>query len=149
MFLHVSVILFPGGWLAETPQADTLSPWADTPQADTLWVDTPWQTPPGQTPPRQTPPGQTPPHPERRPLQRTVRILLECILFVTFSSKLNRTFINSKHGEFFFEKFVINIDLILSLVPNDFHALNFYISWIISNISRNFESYKIYNLSVR
>ena len=39
-------------------------------------------------PPRQTPPGQTPPcedtllsrHPTRRPLQRMVRILLECFL---------------------------------------------------------------------
>ena len=35
--------------------------------------------PPGQTPPwADTPPGQTPP--SRRPLQRTVRILLECFL---------------------------------------------------------------------
>ena len=43
-----------------------------------------WQTPPGQTPPGQTRPGQTPsrqtPPPPRRPLQRTVRILLDCIL---------------------------------------------------------------------
>ena len=31
-------------------------------------------------PPRQTPPGQTPPAPPGRPLQRTVRILLECII---------------------------------------------------------------------
>ena len=44
------------------------------------------------TPSRQTPPGQTPalgrhsPTPGRRPLQRTVRILLECILFFDFLS---------------------------------------------------------------
>ena len=42
-----------------------------------------WQTPPPgrHPPPRQTPPpGQTTPPPARRPLQRTVRILMECIL---------------------------------------------------------------------
>ena len=38
-------------------------------------------TPLGRHPPRQTPPGQTPP--SRRLLQRTVRILLECIVIVT------------------------------------------------------------------
>ena len=46
------------------------------------------QTPPGQTPPWADTPGQTPPclvhagihPPPRQPLQRTVRILLECIL---------------------------------------------------------------------
>ena len=36
--------------------------------------------PSGQTPPRQTPPCAG--TPQRRPLQRTVRILLECILVV-------------------------------------------------------------------
>ena len=44
---------------------------------------------PGRHPPRQTPPGQTPPaqcmlgytpSPRRRPLLRTIRILLECII---------------------------------------------------------------------
>ena len=58
MFLQLSVILFTGGI---------------------------WQTPPKQTPPRGKPPspgGQNPlPTPRRRPLQWTVRILLECILF--------------------------------------------------------------------
>ena len=42
---------------------------------------------PRQKPPRQTPPGShfTPArHPPRQPLQRTVRILLECILVVNF-----------------------------------------------------------------
>ena len=70
----------------------------DTPLGRHPLADTPWQTPPGQTPPGQTPPGQTTPlqtpwadtrprtdtpisrHPLRRPLQWTVRILLECIL---------------------------------------------------------------------
>ena len=42
-------------------------------------------TPLGQTPPGQTPPRQTPP-PSRRPLQRMVRILLECILvFINYT----------------------------------------------------------------
>ena len=40
--------------------------WVDTP-----WADTPWPT---------HPPGQTPPLSPKRPLQWTVRILLECIL---------------------------------------------------------------------
>ena len=73
------------------PQADTL-PWHTPPGryplADTPYA--PWQTPPGRhphppgghTPSGQTPlgrhPWQTPP-PPIRPLQRTVRILLECI----------------------------------------------------------------------
>ena len=57
----------------------------------------PWSRPPGADPPEQTPPGvdtplgadtpqeQTPPRstpPEIRPLLRTVRILLECILVI-------------------------------------------------------------------
>ena len=58
MFLHLSVILSTGGCLADTSRADiplgrNLPPRADIP----------------------------PPHP-RRPLQGTVRILLECILIV-------------------------------------------------------------------
>ena len=63
------------------------SPQADIPRANTPQADTPsWQvyflnalagrhTPPG----RQTPPGRHP-LPPGRPLQRTVRIILECIL---------------------------------------------------------------------
>ena len=75
MFLHVSVILFAGGgWSGrQTP----------------LWADIPWQTPPGRHPLGQTPLSRhTPPppgrqiHPRGGPLQRTVRILLECILVV-------------------------------------------------------------------
>ena len=74
VMLHQSVILSTGRCLADTPTAGT--PWADTrplgrhplgrhpsgqtPQADTPWADTPL--------------------PQGRPLQRTVRILLECIL---------------------------------------------------------------------
>ena len=56
----------------------------------TLWADShpPGQTrqtlPRADTPTRQTPlwPGRHLPPPRRRPLQRTVRILLECILVV-------------------------------------------------------------------
>ena len=75
-------------------------PWADTPRQTLLWADTPWvDTPPADTHRRQTytgrhprqtplgrhPAGQTPPQadtppPSRQLLQRTVRILLECIL---------------------------------------------------------------------
>ena len=84
MFLHLSVILFTGGVSARHhPLADT--PWTDTPGRHPPQVDTPWaETPPrsrhplGRNPPKQTPLSmQTPPRP---PLQRTVRILLECIL---------------------------------------------------------------------
>ena len=48
------------------------------------WIHhTPWAgIPPGQTPPRLTPPGRHPPG--RRLLQRTVRILMECILVFIF-----------------------------------------------------------------
>ena len=50
---------------------------ADIPQADTPWTD----TPSGQTPPwADTSASRHHPLPHRRPLQRTVRILLECIL---------------------------------------------------------------------
>ena len=54
-----------GGCLADTPLGR--HPQAEKPLHR--------QTPPGQIPPGQTPPGQTPP----RLLQRTVRILLECV----------------------------------------------------------------------
>ena len=69
--------------LGQTPPwADITPPWADTPfpgqtplplgRHPSPWTDTPS--------PRQTYPlGRPPPRP-RRPLQRTVRILLECIL---------------------------------------------------------------------
>ena len=57
------------------PQADT--PREDTPRADTSPARHLQQTPPWAD----TPLGQTPPPlPSRRLLQRTVRILLECIL---------------------------------------------------------------------
>ena len=64
-----------------TPQADT--PPGQTPPGQTpLGQTPPGQThPPGQTPRTDTPPGQIPPS-SRRLLQRTVRILLECILVV-------------------------------------------------------------------
>ena len=62
--------------------------WADTPLADTPWADLPGQTPHQADTPRQIPPlGRHPQpsacwdtRPPRQPLQRTVRILLECIL---------------------------------------------------------------------
>ena len=87
--------------LGRHPRADTplgRHPHADTPQADPprqtpLLADTPsgrhpfWQTPlladtpSGRHPPGRHPLGRHPPNPtHRRLLQRTVRILLECIL---------------------------------------------------------------------
>ena len=70
----------------QTPKADILL-WADTPQADTPLLGR--QTSPGQTPPVDTK-GRPPPLPLRQTpkadlplrwaLQRTVRMLLECIL---------------------------------------------------------------------
>ena len=57
------------------------------PRADTPWEDTSWADPPGQIPP-----GQTPPYP-RWLLQRTVRILLECIIVL----KWNCTDLTSLH----------------------------------------------------
>ena len=79
MFLHLSVILSTG----------EVCFWADTPSRP-HWADAPQQTPLGR-PPRQThPPGRHPPRQNpppaplrRRPLQRTVRILLEWILVVS------------------------------------------------------------------
>ena len=54
---------------------DIKFPWADTPQADTPQAD-----PLGTHPPGHTPPGRH--DPIRRPLQRTVCILLEYILLM-------------------------------------------------------------------
>ena len=69
MFLHVSVILSTGGlWQVDTSWQAGRHPW----QAD------PWQADP-------PPPGKHPPPLKGQPLQRTVRILLECIL-VLYSS---------------------------------------------------------------
>ena len=78
MFLHMSVILSTGDgvWQADTPWADTPLP-GQTPLAG--------RHPPRHTPPEQTPHWQADTHlgetspPPGRPLQRTVRILLECI----------------------------------------------------------------------
>ena len=75
MFVHLSVILFPGDvWQTHIPRADTpldgtfprpTTPRQTSPQADTPWVDkpfvavSPWQThPPEQTPPDSPPPGK-------------------------------------------------------------------------------------------
>ena len=81
MFLHLSVILFTGGWVSgRHPLLDRHFPsWADTPLG---------RHPLGQTPPPRAdtnPPGRHlplggHPSPSRRPLQRTVRILLECTI---------------------------------------------------------------------
>ena len=81
----------------QTPPLGRHLPWADTSPGQTPplgrhlpWADTsPGQTPPDRhapwadMPPGQTPPGHTPTlgrHPSRWLQQRTVRILLECIL---------------------------------------------------------------------
>ena len=74
MFSQVSVC--PRGGVVHPPWPDTTPPWADTPaRHHTPQPDTPWAG---------IPPG-------RRPLQRTVRILLECILvssLVFFSCRI-------------------------------------------------------------
>ena len=63
----LSQVCPPCGQNRQTP------PWADAPQADTSWADTPTQTPSW---------ADTPPC--RQLLQRTVTILLECILVMDF-----------------------------------------------------------------
>ena len=81
MFSQASVILSTGGrgCVADPP------PPSD-PQSDTPWTDTPGRPPPPGRPPRaDTPWADTPSacwdtHTPRRPLQRTIHILLECIL---------------------------------------------------------------------
>ena len=83
MFSQVSVILFTeggGGGVADTP-------WADTPAGQTSRA----QCMLGYTPPTQCMLRYTPPpstcwdiRPSRAPLQRTVRIILECILVFIF-----------------------------------------------------------------
>ena len=90
MFLHLSVILFTDGVVSGRHPPGQTPPWADTslgrhPLGRYLPGHTPpWETPLGRYPlgrhpPRQTP-GQTPLR--RRPLQRTVRIILECIYVI-------------------------------------------------------------------
>ena len=81
MFLHVSVILSTGGAGV---------------------------TPPGIQPPRQTPLlGQIPtPSPQGRPLQRMVRILLECILVLLLFFKSHK---QEKSVDDFHSQFVLNV----------------------------------------
>ena len=64
MFLHLSVMLFTGGRCTPPRKTPLLR----------------------QTPPDRHPPGQTPILPQGRPLQRTVRILLDCILILPLIS---------------------------------------------------------------
>ena len=99
MLSHLSVILFTRGVSGRHPSKQT--PWVDTPTLTNLHKHPLGRHHhhPAQTPPRQTPLGRHPStdtpkadplgrhplgrHPTplpRRPLQRTVRILLECIL---------------------------------------------------------------------
>ena len=84
MFLHACV--HTGGGVCLSACWDTTPPGAD-----------PEQTPPEQTPPR----ADTPP--ERRPLLRTVRILLECILVIkrTYLFCLIELFMNLNHHIFY------------------------------------------------
>ena len=86
MFLHLSVILFTGGWVSgrHPPPRQTLP---------LLGRHPPRQTPPPRAdtnPPGRHLPLGGHPSPSRRPLQRTVRILLECTIasFNVFSSLL-------------------------------------------------------------
>ena len=69
--VHRGAVCLSAGWDTHTPwqtPPGQTSPWADTPWVDTPWTDLPARHPPGQI------------LPSRRLLQRTVRILLECIL---------------------------------------------------------------------
>ena len=76
MFSQASVILFTTRYLADTPLGR--SPWTDTPSGQTpIWADPLLADASGQIPPLGRPP--LPPPLTRRQLQRTVRMLLECI----------------------------------------------------------------------
>ena len=73
MFLHLSVC--PQGGVCLGACWDSTSPPEQTPQEHTPWEQTlPWRRPPEETPP------------SRWLLQRTVRILLECILVILMRS---------------------------------------------------------------
>ena len=107
MFLHLSVILSTGG-VCLSACWDTHSPLGRHPPPvgrHPTWAD----TPPSRHPPQQTaPPGQTPPPgrhppPSGRLPQRTVRILLECIL-VIFAFAIN---ISIESVSIFFAFFVL------------------------------------------
>ena len=81
----------PGGCIPACTGADTPLPsacWDTPPRADL------GRHPQGKHPPGQTPPLGRPPPLHRRPLQRTVRILLECILV---SRLLTRFTLNASH----------------------------------------------------
>ena len=94
MFSQVSVILFTGTVVADTPLCRHPS-WADStppPRQTPAWADTPLgRHPPGQAPPEQTPPPRAD-NPPRWLLQRTVRILRECILVISAKVQLPWTF---------------------------------------------------------
>ena len=96
MFLRLSVILFTGGGITSESKG-----WGCLPlgTGGVCLLSTGGCTSPRQAPPRQTPPGRypsprqippkadtpqanTPRRPPQRPLQRTVHILLECILVI-------------------------------------------------------------------
>ena len=82
MFLHLSVILSTGemcipAWTVQGMCIPACSGHGGVyhrppPRRTPSWADTPWAGTPRQTPPL----------PPRRPLQRMVRILLECILIL-------------------------------------------------------------------
>ena len=81
-FVHRRGVCLGACWdTPPPPHPGQTPPWADTPQADTPRADTPRQTP----------------SPSRRLLQRTLRILLECILFISFISR-DVCLLNNKHG---------------------------------------------------
>ena len=88
MFLHLSVILFTGEGFWQ------ISLGRHPPEADNPWADTPVGRQPhlADTPPFRHPLGR---HPRpRRPLQRTVRMLLECILvYITRFKDTNATMV--------------------------------------------------------
>ena len=163
MFLHLSVILSTGGIWQTPPPADT--PLADTPLGRHPQGRYPLgsrhpsprgQTPhPGQTLPRQAPPQsgrhplsqagtpsvrqappQSGPPPERWPLQRTIRILQECILVLSAFPSIPYSFFFvcniSPIGIFHF------FSLFLEITSNRFDFLweNFVITEIHSDLDK-------------
>ena len=104
MCSQASVILSTRGGVFDSFLGYT-PPWTDTPfgQTSPHWVDSPTLE---QTPPPWAAP---PPRPQRRPLQRTVRILLECILVLDtmFERILKWGWRKSTRIEFRFDERVI------------------------------------------
>ena len=118
MFLHLSVILSTGEVSGRYPSRQT----------PPVGRHLPGQTPLGRHPPRadtfpsgQTPPRQTPP--SRRLLQRTVCILLECILVCQWFSKMLHSSVLWENVASSCMIYPYGFALIISIIPNG-HEVN-------------------------